>query len=123
MFYLGIMLAGGCGALLRYSLGRAMLAQQWTSLPLGTLLANIIGSFLMGYLSWMLIHKWQLPTEVQVIVLVGFLGGFTTFSAFSNEVVTMIQNGFNFRAIAYVAMSVFLSILMCLLGLMLAKNT
>ena len=123
MFYLGLMVAGGCGVLLRYLLNRVLFAQQWTALPMATLLANIVGSFLIGYLSWTLLHKWQLPNEIQVIVLTGFLGGFTTFSAFSFEVVAMLQNGQSARAFMYIAMSVLLSVGMCLAGLMLAKST
>jgi len=123
MFYLGIVLAGGCGVLSRYLLNRALLSQQWTSLPLATLLANVIGSFLIGYLSWVLLNKWQMSTETQIIVLTGFLGGFTTFSAFSLEVVTMLNEGFSARALWYVLASVVLSIAMCLCGLLLAKGS
>jgi len=97
MFYLGIVLAGGGGALLRYLLGRATVAMNLTAIPFGTLLANVIGSFLIGYLSWQLIHRWQLSDEMQVIVLTGFLGGFTTFSAFSLEVISLFEAGFNLR--------------------------
>lgn len=123
MLYLGIILAGGSGALLRYLLGRVTLAMNWTALPIGTLLANMLGSFLIGYLSWVLVHRLQVSNELQVIVLTGFLGGFTTFSAFSLEVVSLFESGLSFRAITYVLLSVFLSILMCFLGLYLAKQT
>ena len=122
MLYLGIVLAGGSGALLRYLLGRASVALNWTALPFGTLLANVIGSFLIGYLSWQLVHRWQLSNEMQVIVLTGFLGGFTTFSAFSLEVVSLFETGFNARAVIYILLSVSLSILMCLFGLYLARQ-
>ncbi|MCL4159342.1 UNVERIFIED_CONTAM: hypothetical protein GTU68_052681 [Idotea baltica] len=96
---------------------------NWTALPFGTLLANIIGSFLIGYLSWMLVNRWQLSNELQVIVLTGFLGGFTTFSAFSLEVIGLFESGFNARALSYIILSVLLSILMCLLGLYLARQS
>lgn len=122
MLYIGIVLAGGSGALLRYLLGRASVALNWTVLPFGTLLANVIGSFLIGYLSWQLVHRWQLSNEMQVIVLTGFLGGFTTFSAFSLEVVSLFETGFNARAVIYILLSVSLSILMCLFGLYLARQ-
>ena len=122
MLYLGIVLAGGSGALLRYLLGRACVALNLTTLPLATLLANVIGSFLIGYLSWQLIHRWQLSDEMQVIILTGFLGGFTTFSAFSLEVISLFEAGFNLRAITYITLSISFSILMCLLGLYLARQ-
>lgn len=117
------MLAGGCGVLLRYLLNKALLNQQWSSLPLATLIANVVGSFLIGYLSWVLLNKWQMSTEAQIIMLTGFLGGFTTFSAFSLEVVTMFNDGFSARALGYVLISVLLSVSMCLCGLLLAKST
>ncbi len=122
MFYIAIILAGGSGALLRYLLGRTTVNLGWAALPFGTLVANLIGCFLIGYLSWVLIHKWQVSREVQVVVLTGFLGGFTTFSAFSLETVTMIQQGASFKAFAYIGMSVTLSILLCFAGMFLAKQ-
>lgn len=123
MLYLGIVLAGGSGALLRYFLGRAAIALNWTALPFGTLLANVVGSFLIGYLWWMLVHRWQLSSDTQIIVLTGFLGGFTTFSAFSLEVVSLFENGLTGRAMLYVLLSVVLSILMCFAGLLLARHS
>jgi len=122
VFYIAIILAGGSGALLRYLLGRTTVNLGWAALPFGTLVANLIGCFLIGYLSWVLIHKWQVSREAQVVVLTGFLGGFTTFSAFSLETVTMIQQGASFKAFAYIGMSVTLSILLCFAGMFLAKQ-
>jgi len=123
MLYLAIVLAGGIGALLRYLLSRALLTTTWVSLPIATLVANVVGSFLIGYLSWMFVHRWQLSNELQVAILTGLLGGFTTFSTFSLEVVTLFENGLTARAITYIFLSVTLSILMCLCGLYLARQT
>jgi len=77
----------------------------------------------MGYLSWVLLHRLQVSREVQVVVLTGFLGGFTTFSAFSLETISMLESGSALRAIAYVLMKVILCIVMCFVGLWLAKQT
>ena len=122
MFYLSLILAGGCGAVLRYWVRIAAVNLNLTALPFGTLLVNVLGSFLMGYLSWSMLHRWQLPKEFQVVILTGFLGGFTTFSAFSLEVVNMFEQGLSARAVLYVVSSVLLSVGMCLLGLLLAKQ-
>jgi len=122
MFYLAIVAAGGTGALLRYLLGRATVNLGLTALPFGTLLANLLGCFLIGYFSWMLVHKWQMSKEIQVVVLTGFLGGFTTFSAFSLEVISMAQQGSSLKAIAYVGIQVTLCLMMCFAGLLLAKH-
>jgi len=123
MFYFGLILAGGLGALLRYLLGRSTAHLGWVTFPFGTLIANLLGCFLMGYLSWLLVHKWHASQQSQVIVLTGFLGGFTTFSAFSLETINLLQNGAALKSIAYVLLSVVLCISMCLLGLFLAKQT
>ena len=93
MLYLAIVLSGGFGALLRYLLSRAATHLPFTGLPIATLLANVIGCFLIGYLSWALLHKFEVSSEAQTVVLTGFLGGFTTFSAFSLEVVTLLEQG------------------------------
>ena len=122
MLYLGIVIAGGLGALLRYVVGRTTINLGWSALPFGTLIANLVGCFLIGYLSWALVHRWQVSRDVQVVVLTGFLGGFTTFSAFSLETIAMFEQGSGVRAIAYVSVKVVLCIVMCLLGLMLARQ-
>jgi len=122
MFYLSIILAGGIGALLRYLLGRLAINLGWAALPFGTLIANVLGCFLIGYLSWMLVERWPLSNQVQVVVLTGFLGGFTTFSAFSLETISMIQQGVPLKAFAYVGISVMLCLFMCFAGLFLAKQ-
>jgi len=122
MLYLGIVFAGGMGALLRYLLGRLTMSLQWSALPLGTLLANLIGCFLIGYLSWVLVYRWPLSQNLQIIIITGFLGGFTTFSAFSLEVISMFQQEANIRALAYVSINVVLCILMTFLGLVLARQ-
>jgi len=123
MFYLSIVIAGGFGALLRYLVGRTAINLGWAALPFGTLIANLVGCFLMGYLSWVLIHKWQLSKEIQTVVLTGFLGGFTTFSAFTQETVNLLEQGASVKALSYVLISVVLCITMCFMGLVLARQT
>ena len=123
MFYLSIVIAGGLGALMRYLVGRAAINLGWAALPFGTLIANLLGCFLMGYLSWMLLHRWQLSREIQTVLLTGFLGGFTTFSAFSLETVSLLEQGASLRALSYVMVSVVLCIAMCFLGLFIARQT
>lgn len=122
MFYASLILAGGVGVLLRFLLGRAAYNLQLTALPFGTLLANIIGCFLIGYLSAVLVDRWQASEQLQIIVLTGFLGGFTTFSAFSLEAINMLQESGYVRALSYIVLKVVVCILMCFLGLALAKS-
>ena len=122
MFYLAIIAAGGFGALMRYLIGRGAINLGWTGLPFGTLIANLIGCFLMGYLSWVLMHRWQLSKEIQSVVLTGFLGGFTTFSAFSLETIKMIEQGSSYYAVLYVLVKVILCVCLCFAGLWLARH-
>ena len=82
-FYLitGIAFAGALGTLARYGIGVASVAAFGTAYPVGTFFVNMLGSFLFGLLAGLP----RLSTEWQIILLTGFLGGFTTFSAFAFE--------------------------------------
>ena len=79
----------GCGALLRWGLG-SMLNPVFPTVPLGTVAANLIGGLLVGAASAFFTHHSGLPPEWRLLIITGFLGGLTTFSTFSLEVVTLI---------------------------------
>jgi len=80
-FLVGLGLAGALGTLARYGMGLVTAAAFGTSYPYGTFFVNVFGSFLFGLLAGLP----RIPTEWQIILLTGFLGGFTTFSAFAFE--------------------------------------
>ena len=80
-FIINLALAGALGTLARYGIGVASVSALGTSYPYGTFFVNIFGSFLFGLLAGLP----QLSTEWRIILLTGFLGGFTTFSAFAAE--------------------------------------
>lgn len=110
MNYLLVGLGGGLGAMSRYGVGQLVAA------PWGTLAVNVIGSFLMGVLFA------SLATDAQKMLLgVGFLGGFTTFSAFSLDAVGLAQDGRLGLAMLYVSVSVGVSIIALLLGIVLGR--
>ena len=91
------------------------------SIPVGTLLVNIVGSFLIGLISAYALKTGNVSQEMKLFLITGLMGGFTTFSAFSNENVIMMQNG-QFVAVAlYTGLSVFLAFLAALLGYILIK--
>lgn len=79
----------GCGALLRWWLGM-LLNAVFPTVPLGTLAANLIGGLLVGLASAFFTHHGGLAPEWRLLLITGFLGGLTTFSTFSVEVVTLI---------------------------------
>ncbi len=108
---------GGLGAVSRFLLTTA-LAGKLGNFPLGTLAANFFGSLLMGLVLGILAGRVHVGAEhVRLFVAVGFLGGFTTFSSFSAETLTLIQHGQIFSAAANVIISVVASLAACAVGL------
>ncbi|MDP9085930.1 MAG: fluoride efflux transporter CrcB [Pseudomonadota bacterium] len=103
-----VFLGGGIGAVLRYAAGRAALLAGWAP-PLATLGVNVIGCFVMGLLAgWFVSRGGSEPWRL--LLLTGLLGGFTTFSAFGLDALTLYQRGATGAALAYVAASVLLSL-------------
>lgn len=88
--FLAVGLGAAIGAWLRWGLGLTLNA-LFPLLPLGTLLANLIGGFLVGVAITVFHLQAELPPQLKLFVITGLLGGLTTFSTFSAEVVTLIQ--------------------------------
>lgn len=113
---LAICLGASLGAILRWGLGAAFNA-LFPTIPPGTWLANMLGGYLMGVaLAYFGQHSGLAP-EWRLLVITGFLGGLTTFSTFSAEVTTLIQQGRMLWAGAAVSAHVVGSLVMTLLGL------
>jgi CrcB protein len=111
-----ISLGASLGAVLRWALGVGM--NHWfPALPLGTLTANLVGGYLIGLALALLAQHPQLPPEWRLFIVTGFLGGLTTFSTFSAEVVTALQQGRLGWAAGTVALHVMGSLLLTLAGL------
>lgn len=104
------------GALLRWGLGSG-LNHLFPALPPGTLVANVLGGYLIGVAMAVFAQTPQLPPEWRLFVITGFLGGLTTFSTFSAEVVQALQQGRTTWALATVSGHVLGSVGMTLLGL------
>ena len=118
---LQVALGGAVGAVLRYLTGIGMIRLFGQgAFPLPILTVNILGSFLMGVFVVIAAHRGL--THLSPLVMTGLLGGFTTFSAFSLEAVTLYERGDVGQAAAYVAASVVLSIAGLMLGLWLARG-
>lgn len=86
-------LGGFIGSVARYFLSRLNLNVDFFSIPLGTLLVNISGSFLIGFLTAVAERSDLLSTEWRLFLMVGLCGGFTTFSTFANENLMLMHNG------------------------------
>lgn len=101
-----VMAGGAIGAACRYQLGRLMTHIMGPGYPWGTLVANVLGGFAMGLLVGILARFIDGGEQIRLFVAVGILGGFTTFSSFSLEVVLMLQRGQLATGIGYVTASV-----------------
>src|SRR5256714_6694047 len=116
MIYLLIALGGAIGSLLRYVLGRVVQGMSTSGFPIGTLFVNVSGCFIIGVLVRQFMNV-QLTPESRALLIVGFCGGFTTFSTFSAETIGLIEGGEYARATTYVALSVGLCLLATLTGM------
>lgn len=110
MSFFLVFLGGGLGAALRHAANQAAVALFGAGFPFGTLLVNITGSAATGLLAGWLALRSELPPQLSLFLTTGFLGGFTTFSAFSLDAVTLWERGDHGLALAYAAASVLLSI-------------
>lgn len=104
------------GALLRYAVVLWLSQARWQEFPLGILAVNWIGSFMIAYLAVFLAHATNLPDWTSALLLVGFLGSFTTFSTFSLDNLKMIQQGAFGLATLYATLSVTGGILLAFIG-------
>jgi fluoride exporter len=111
-----IFLGAGAGGVMRYLLG-AVLNPLFAAIPLGTLAANVLGCGAAGGLVALLVQRSGLDANLRPLLLVGFLGGLTTFSSFAVEVLQSWEQQRPFGALLLVALHVVLSLLAALGGL------
>jgi len=123
MFFnlLYVAIGGGLGAVGRYSLGLAFERVGGSGFSYSTMVANIIGSFLMGLLVVWLLGKGEAAESYRLLLGVGLLGGFTTFSSFSLEAMNLLKQGMG-PFLAYVLASVIISLLAIAMGLYLGRQ-
>ncbi|MCY0094768.1 fluoride efflux transporter CrcB [Hoeflea ulvae] len=117
-----VFLGGGLGAVSRHLSGMAVMRLSGPGFPWGTMVVNIIGSLAMGLLIAWLARRSSGDADLRLLLATGFLGGFTTFSAFSLDAVSLYERGALTAAAAYVIASVTVSILALFGGLLLARQ-
>ena len=118
---LWIALGGAVGAVSRYLVSGWVTSLLDTTLPWGTFVVNVLGSFLLGFL-FRTVEVSLVSPEMRAMLAIGLLGAFTTFSTFSLEAVALVQEGAWLRASSYVLGSVFLGIAGVLVGISLAST-
>ena len=121
--FLFVALGGAVGSTARYATGIATTRWLGSGWPYGTFTVNVVGGLLMGALAGYLAHRGGVDQEKwRVLLGVGVLGGFTTFSAFSLETALMIEKRLYGQAFAYVGASVLLAVAALFAGLLLARR-
>ena len=120
--YVLVLFGGGAGALARYVAGSAIMTRFGGKFPLGTLVINVTGSFLIGFLMTILTERFKLDPNWRLLLVVGFLGGYTTFSSFEWETYTAIREGGNWVGALNVVSSVVLGYCAVWLGVILARR-
>ncbi len=107
---------GFVGSVARYYVSKINLHVEFLSIPVGTLLVNVLGSFLIGFLTGISAKSMLLNAHLRMLLMVGFCGGFTTFSTFSGENLMLMQNGQFLSVLLYTSLSVILGFSAVYLG-------
>ena len=113
---------GALGAVSRYSV--TVMVNHWlnSDFPYGTLIVNIIGSFLLGCLLSIVALKWSPSPEIRSFLQVGLLGAFTTFSTFSMDAYSQISRGDFLEASIYISVSVVIGVIALIIGVALVRQ-
>ncbi|PJI44093.1 MAG: fluoride efflux transporter CrcB [Rhizobium sp.] len=117
-----VALGGAVGSVCRYLVGVGALRLMGPSFPWGTLAVNVAGSFAIGILAELIVARFGASAELRLLLITGFLGGFTTFSAFALDAVTLFERGASLAAATYLALSIGASIAAAIAGIGLMRS-
>ncbi len=119
---LAIAAGGAVGALLRFWGANWVYSLLGRGFPYGTLAVNLLGSLMMGFCYVWLVERSSLGAEWRALIMVGFLGAFTTFSTFSIETMNLIEGGALLKAVFNMVLSVMLCVVAAWLGLVAGRQ-
>jgi CrcB protein len=122
MKFLLIVAGGGAGSLLRYVAGSAIMARFGSRFPLGTMVINVTGSFTIGLLMTLFTERYQPHTNLRLLLVTGFLGGYTTFSSFEWETYAAVREGGFWIGLTNIVGSVAMGYAAVWLGALLARR-
>ena len=123
MKYLLILLGGGAGSLSRYLVGTAIVTRYADRFPIaGTMTINVTGSFLIGLLMTMITERFGANSNLRPLLVIGFLGGYTTFSSFEWETYSAVRDGGFWIGVANIVGSVTLGYAAVWLGAVVARR-
>ncbi|MFN7012144.1 MAG: fluoride efflux transporter CrcB [Allorhizobium sp.] len=117
-----VALGGALGSVCRYLVGLGALRLMGPAFPWGTLTVNVAGSFAIGVLAELIIARFGASVELRLLLITGFLGGFTTFSAFALDAVTLFERGASVAATSYLLLSIVASIAAAIAGIGLMRS-
>lgn len=117
-----VALGSALGGVARFLLSTFLQQRAGTAFPIGTLVVNISGSLLLGFVLRYALATTAISPEVRGLLTTGFCGGYTTFSTFTYETMALLEEGELGRAAAYVSLSVFVSLLGAYLGITAARE-
>ncbi|MDY4920647.1 MAG: fluoride efflux transporter CrcB [Phascolarctobacterium sp.] len=116
-----VALGGALGAVSRFLMGNAVSRALGGALPYGTFIINVLGCFAMGVLMTVIVERELLPAAWRLLLCVGFLGGFTTFSSFGYEALMLMAQGRLLAVLLYVGGSVLLGLIAAAAGVFCAR--
>lgn len=119
LMWVGI--GGGVGAISRYLVGRELSERANSLFPYGTFTVNMIGAFLIGILFAILTERGVGPDHLRMLLVVGFVGGFTTFSSYTLEAINLVESGHWNTALLYVLGSNLLGLIACMAGITIVR--
>ena len=117
MIYVLIAIGGAAGAVSRYAVDDSLTRLFGGAFPVGTLVVNLSGSFLLGILFALVIERSTLPSDIRAPVMIGFIGAYTTFSTWMLESARLMEDGAWLLAAANLGGSVLLGLLAVFTGL------
>jgi len=123
MEYVWVGVGGAAGAIARFFIGKKIIEQWGSSFPYATLFINISGAIAVGFLMTVLVERSIADTFWRTLLVVGFLGGYTTFSSYTWETMHLFDEGRWTAALAYIGLSNGVGLACCALGILLARTT